>query len=195
MNRSPIYITYPFCSTVPTPARAPPPPVSDCTFQRPSTQQLKWEPHPFREMKVGEKSQKATRLIRLVPLKEEQKVFLLHFPLTSMLFRTQEAWRPLWPMSHISSGCGTASYGGWWHSVEGVGGGVLSGWSPWQIKGGCWYLSRVSVILSGWKADKWTVAKTSEVELTCSESANLHCLGIEFRWFDTGDFSSLSGLG
>lgn len=111
---SPILCTEPaFCSTVPTPARALPPPLSDCNFQRPSTQQLKWESHPFREMKVGEKSQKATRLIRLVPLKEEQKVFLLHFPLTSMLFRTQEAWRPPWPMSHISSGCGTASYGGW----------------------------------------------------------------------------------
>lgn len=95
-------------------------PLSDCTFQRPSTQQLKGVSHPFREMKVGEKSQKATCLIRLVLLKEEQKVFLLHFPLTSMLFRTQEAWRPQWSMSHISSGCGTASYGGWWHSVRGV---------------------------------------------------------------------------
>lgn len=57
-------------------------------------------------MKVREKSQKTTRLIRLALLKEEQKVFLLHFPLTSMLLRTQETWRPRWPMSHISSGCG-----------------------------------------------------------------------------------------
>lgn len=94
-------------------------PLSDSTFQRPSTQQLKCVSHPFGEMKVGEKSQKATCLIRLVLLKEEQKGFLLHFPLTSMLFRTQEAWRPQWPMSHISSGCGTASCGGWWHSVRG----------------------------------------------------------------------------
>lgn len=57
-------------------------------------------------MKVTEKSQKATHLIRLALLKEEQKVLLLHFPLTSMLLRTQETWRPHWPMSHISSGCG-----------------------------------------------------------------------------------------
>lgn len=85
----------------------------------------------------------------------------------------------LWGMSPFS--------GGW-------GGGVLSGRSPWQIKGGCWYLSWVSVILSGWKADKWTEAKMSEVEVTCSESANLHWWGIEFWWFDTGDSSSLSGL-
>lgn len=166
-------------------------PLSDCTFQRPSTQQLKWESHPFREMKVREKSQEATRLIRLVSLKEEQKVLLLRFPLTSMLFHTQEAWRPPWPMSHISSGCGTASYGGWWHSVLG---GVLSGRSPWQIKGGCWYLSRVSLILSGWKADKWTVAEMSQVESPRSESDSLHWSGIELRWFDTGDFPSLSGL-
>lgn len=32
---------------------------------------------------------------------------------------------------------------------------------------------------TGWKADKWTVAKMSEAELTSSESANLHWLGIE----------------
>jgi len=57
-------------------------------------------------MKVREKSQKATRLIRLALLNEEQKVFLLHFPLTSMLLHTQETWQPQWPMSHISSGYG-----------------------------------------------------------------------------------------
>lgn len=64
-------------------------------------------------MKVREKSQKATRLIRLALLKEEQKVFLLHFPLTSVLLSAQETRQPQRPMSHISSGCGgNASFGG-----------------------------------------------------------------------------------
>ena len=78
-------------------------------LERRSAEQLKWQSPPFsviQKLKVREKSPRGARLIRLACLKEEQKVFLLHFPLTSMLLHTQETPQPQWPMSHISSGCG-----------------------------------------------------------------------------------------
>lgn len=53
----------------------------------------------------------------------------------------------------------------------------LSSRSPWQIKGGCWYLSLVSLIRCGYTLDKRGAGKTlmkSGVELTTSVSGQ-HC--------------------
>lgn len=111
----------------------------------------------FRGVKVREKSLKATRLIRLALLKQEQKVFLLHFPLTSMLLCTQETWQPQWPhVTYLIRQWGRLPL------VDGdiQYGGFLSCRSPWQIKGGCWYLSPVSLILNGYTLDKRRAAKT-----------------------------------
>lgn len=133
-----------FCSTVPTPAWAPPLPLSDCTFQRPSTQQLKWESH---SIQGNESRRKVTESHTSYPpgsFKGRTKGLPPSFPIN--LYALPHTGSMATSVAHVTYLIWLWDCFLWGMCTFSGGGGVLSGQSPWQIKGGCWYLSRVSVI-------------------------------------------------
>lgn len=161
-----------FCLAVPTPARAAPSPHTSSLcqtgfFKRRSTEQLKCAWHPFRAIQGNESRRKVTESHTSYPtgsFKGRTKGLPPSFPInlyalphtgsraTSAAHVTYLIW--LWGL--LLRGDGDSKWEGGFYLVV-----VFD-----RYKGGCWYLSWVSLILNGCKADKLTTEKMSVVELT-----------------------------